>query len=95
MNTNRTRTKRRGVKLVGTVLAGAAVVVAGALTVAFDGGGSGHANVLAGSGDAPTNTVFIQPTISGMSMGATASPPATPASTPAVADAKPAVKAGS
>jgi hypothetical protein len=95
MNTNRTRTKRRGVKLVGAVLAGAAVVVAGALTVAFDGGGSEHANVLAGSGDAPTNTVFIQPTISGMNVGATASPPSTPASTPAVADAKPAVKAGS
>ena len=95
MNTNRTRTKRRGVKLVGAVLAGAAVVVAGALTVAFDGDGSGHANVLAGSGDAPTNTVFIQPTVSGMTMGATASPPSTPPSTPAVADATPAIKAGS
>jgi hypothetical protein len=95
MNTNRTRTKRRGVKLVGAVLAGAAVVVAGALTVAFDGGGSEHANLLAGSGDAPTNTVFIQPTVAGMTMGATASAPATPATTPAVAYAKPAIKAGS
>ena len=97
MNTNRTRTrtKRRGVKLVGAALAGLAVVVAGALTVAFDGGGSGYANVLAGSGDAPTNTVFIQPTVAGMTMGATASPPATPASTPEVAEAKPVVKAGS
>jgi hypothetical protein len=95
MNTNRTRTKRRGVKLVGAVLAGAAVVVAGALTVAFDGDGSGRADVLAGSGDAPTNTVFIQPTIAGMTMGATASPPATPGTTPEVADAKPAIKAGS
>jgi hypothetical protein len=95
MNMIRTRTKRRGLKLVGAVLAGAAVVVAGALTVAFDGDGSGHADVLAGSGDAPTNTVFIQPTVAGMTMGATASPPATPASTPEVADAKPAIKAGS
>jgi hypothetical protein len=95
MNTNRTRTKRRGVKLAGAILAGAAMVAAGALTVAFDGDGSGHANVLAGSGDAPTNTVYIQPTVSAMTMGATASPPATPGSTPAVADATPAIKAGS
>ncbi len=71
------------------------MVVAGVLTVAFDRDSSGHGNVLAGSGDAPTNTVFIQPTVSAMTMGATASPPATPASTPAVADAKPAIKAGS
>jgi hypothetical protein len=95
MNTIRPRTKRRGVKLVGAVLAGAAVVVAGALTVAFDGDGSGRADVLAGSGDAPTNTTFTQPSVAGMTMGATASPPATPATTPEVADAKPAVKAGS
>ena len=81
--------------MVGAALAGVAVVVAGALTVAFDGGGSGYANVLAGSGDAPTNTVFIQPTVAGMTMGATASPPATPASTPEVTEAKPVVKAGS
>jgi hypothetical protein len=95
MNTIRTQTKRRGVKLAGALLAGAAVVVAGALTVAFDGDGSGHADVLAGSGDAPTNTVFTQPSVAAMTMGATASAPATPASTPEVADAKPAIKAGS
>jgi hypothetical protein len=94
MNTNRTRTKRRGVKLVGAVLAGAAVVVAGALTVAFDGDGSGHADVLAGSGDAPTNTVYAQPSVAGMTMGATATA-TTPPSAPAVGDATPAVKAGS
>jgi len=70
-------------------------VVAGVLTVALDHDGSGHANVLAGSGDAPTNTVYVQPTVSAMTMGATATPPATPASTPAVADATPAIKAGS
>jgi hypothetical protein len=95
MNTYLTRTKRRGVKLVGAVLAGAAVVAAGALTVTFDSNDSGQATVLAGSGDAPTNTVFVQPTVAGMTMGATASPPATPATTPEVADAKPAIKAGS
>jgi hypothetical protein len=92
MKTIRTGTKRRGVKLVGAVLAGAAVVT-GALTVAFDGDTSEYANVLAGSGDAPTNTVFIQPSVSGMTMGATATA-TTPASAPAVADATPAVKAG-
>jgi len=81
--------------LAGALLAGAAVVVAGALTVAFDGDGSGRADVLAGSGDAPTNTVFTQPSIAGMTMGATASAPATPGTTPEVADAKPAIKAGS
>ena len=95
MNTNRTRPTRRGVKLVGAALAGAAVVVAGALTAAFDGNDSGRANVLAGSGDAPANTTYSQPTGGAMTMGATASPPATPASTPEVADAKPSVKAGS
>jgi hypothetical protein len=83
------------VKLAGAVLAGAAVVVAGALTVAFDGDGSGRADGLAGSGDAPTNSVFIQPTVAGMTMGATTSAPATPGTTPEVADAKPAIKAGS
>lgn len=92
---NRTRTKRRGVKLVGAVLAGAAVVVAGALTVAFDADGSGHANVLAGSGDAPTNTVYVQPSVSAMTMGATASPPSTPPSVPATTEAVPPIKAGS
>ena len=70
------------------------MVVAGALTVAFDHDGAGQVNVVAGSGDAPTNTVFVQPSVSAMTMGATASPPTTPPSVPAVADATPAIKAG-
>jgi hypothetical protein len=94
MDTNRTRTKIRGVKFLGAVLAGAAVVAAGALTVAFDGDDSGHANVLAGSGDAPTNTTYSQPAGSAMTMGATATD-TTPPTAPAVAVATPAVKAGS
>jgi hypothetical protein len=93
MDTNRTPTRRRGVKFGGAVLAGAAVVVAGALTVAFDGDGSGHANMLAGSGNAPTNTTYVQPTGSNMNLGATATP-TTPPSAPLVADASPTVKAG-
>jgi len=80
------------VKFVAAVLAGAAVAVAGVLTVAFDGDGSRHANVLAGSGNAPTNTTYIQPTGSEMTMGATATD-TTPPSAPAVAVATPPVKA--
>jgi hypothetical protein len=94
MNTIRTRTKRRGLKMAGAVLAGAAVVGAGALTVALDRGDSEHASTLAGSGDGSSGGMYTQPSIAGMTMGATASAPATPASTPEVADAKPAIKAG-
>ena len=93
MNTNRTRPTRRGVKLVGAALAGAAVVVAGALTAAFDGNDSGRANVLAGSGDAPANTTYSQPTGGAMTMGATATF-TTPSSVPQVTEAVPPVKAG-
>ena len=95
MNTNRTPTSRRSAKLVGAVCAVAAVVVAGALTVVFDGDDPGHASTLAGSGDAPTNTVFIQPTVSAMTMGATATEDSTPAPVPATTEAVPPIKAGS
>jgi hypothetical protein len=80
-------------KLAGAVLAGAAVAVAGALTLAFDGGGSGPADVLAGSGDAPANTTYSQPTGGAMTMGATATF-TTPSSVPPVTEAVPPVKAG-
>ena len=93
MNTIRPRTKRRGVKLVGAAVAGAALVAAGALTVAFDGNGSGHADVLAGSGDAPANTTYSQPTGGAMTMGATATF-TTPSSVPQVTEAVPPIKAG-
>jgi hypothetical protein len=82
-------------KVVGAVCAAAAVIVAGALTVVFDDGGPGHASMLAGSGDAPTNTVFIQPTVNAMTMGATATEDSTPASVPATSKAVPPIKAGS
>jgi hypothetical protein len=93
MDTNRPRAKRRGVKFGGAVLAGAAVAVAGALTVAFDGDGSGHANVLAGSGHGDPSTTFRQPAEPAMNLGATATA-TTPPSAPLVADASPALKAG-
>jgi hypothetical protein len=94
MNTNRTPTGR-GVKSIGVACAAVAVAVAGALTVSLDHDGQGHASTLAGSGDAPTNTVFIQPTVAAMTMGATATEDSTPASVPATTEAVPAIKAGS
>ena len=94
METNRTATSRRCVKLVGAACAAAAVVGAGILTVAFDNGGSGHVNTLAGSGDGPANTVYSQPSVSAMNMGATATF-TTPATVEPTTEAVPPVKAGS
>lgn len=81
-------------KLVGVACASAAVIGAGVLTVAFGDDGPRHTSTLAGSGDAPTNTVFVQPTVSAMTMGATATF-TTPASVPATTEAVPPIKAGS
>ena len=63
------------------------------MTVVLDDSGSGHANVLAGSGDAPSNTVFTQPSVSGMTMGATATF-TTPDTVEPVTEATPPIKAG-
>jgi len=93
MNANRTPTSRRGVKLLGAACAAAAVVGAGVLTVALDDGDSGHASMLAGSGDAPTNTVYVQPSQSAMTMGATATF-TTPATVEPTTVAVPPIKAG-
>lgn len=81
-------------KLIGVGCAAAAVAVAGALTVSLDHDGTGHASTLAGSGDAPTNTVFIQPSVTAMTMGATATADSTPPSVPATTEAVPPIKAG-
>jgi hypothetical protein len=94
MKTKRTPTNRRGVKLIGAACAAAAVVGAGVLTVALDNGGATHTSTLAGSGDAPTNTVFVQPSVSAMTMGATATF-TTPATVEPTTEAVPPVKAGS
>ena len=80
--------------MAGAVCAAAAVVGAGVMTVVLDDGNTGHVNTLAGSGDAPTNTVFVQPSVSAMTQGATATF-STPASVPATTEAVPPVKAGS
>jgi hypothetical protein len=63
------------------------------LTVALDDGDSGHASMLAGSGDAPTNTVYVQPSQSAMTMGATATF-TTPATVEPTTVAVPPIKAG-
>ncbi|WP_083906257.1 hypothetical protein [Mycobacterium sp. JS623] len=94
MNTKRTAISRRGVKLIGGVCAAAAVLGAGVLTLALDNGGASHTSTLAGSGDAPTNTVYVQPSVSAMTMGATATF-TTPATVEPTTEAVPPVKAGS
>ena len=81
-------------KLVGAACAAAAVVGGGVLTVMLDDGGSGHASTLAGSGDAPASTVYVQPTQSAMTMGATATF-TTPATVEPTTEAVPPIKAGS
>ncbi|HET7666595.1 MAG TPA: hypothetical protein VFK56_11125 [Mycobacterium sp.] len=94
MNTKRTTASRRGVKLVGAACAAAAVVGAGVLTVILDDGGSPHATTLAGSGDAPASTIYTQPSVSAMTMGATATF-TTPSSVEPTTEAAPPIKAGS
>jgi hypothetical protein len=93
MNTKRTTASHRGVKLVGAAFAAAAVVGAGVLTVVLDGGGAGQTSTLAGSGDAPSNTMPTQPSVAGMTMGATATF-TTPSSVEPTTEAVPPVKAG-
>ena len=79
--------------MLGAACAAAAVVGAGVVTVALDDGDSGHASMLAGSGDAPTNTVYVQPSQSAMTMGATATF-TTPATVEPTTVAVPPIKAG-
>ena len=78
---------------MGAACAAAAVIGAGVLTVMLDDGGSGRASTLAGSGDAPANTVYTQPSQSAMTMGATATF-TTPATVEPTTEATPPIKAG-
>lgn len=79
------------IRLLG--LAGASAFVAlGTMSLVSGPSGAGATNV-AGSGDAPTNTVYVQPTVAGASMGATATW-TTPASVEESVSAVPPVKAG-
>ena len=79
-----------GVKRIGMALGVGAAFAMGVL-------GIGHSSPaattsLAGSGDAPANTTYVQPVVAGMNTGATATW-APPATTEPVARAVPAVKA--
>jgi hypothetical protein len=93
MNSNRYPARGRTLKLAAAVVGAAALI---ALTVATtsqyrDGSGT---TALAGSGDAPSNTTYTQPSTAAMTMGATATW-STPSSAPEVSEASPAIKAGS
>lgn len=74
---------------------GAGAVIAMAITGAlYSTEPTGTPSSLAGSGDAPTNTTYTQPGVTGMNVGATATM-TTPAPTLATSMAVPALKAGS
>jgi hypothetical protein len=88
MNTNLQATQHRGAKRAGLALGVAAV---GAMIAI--GLGASQTSVVAGSGDAPSNTTYVQPAPSAMNQGATATWTA-PGTEPAVASAVPSVKAG-
>ncbi len=89
MASSKPRVKRSGKVILGAVGLGALVIL-GVLS-AENGGlhiGPGP-RLTAGSGSAPTNTVYTQPTVRGMNIGATATT-TTPDEVPAVTIAKPA-----
>jgi hypothetical protein len=85
MQVNKTKTRVRALALLGA----AAVVSMAALVTTLGEEPSGSA--VAGSGDAPTNTVYSKPNVPGMTGGATATwePPGT---TEATMSASPPIK---
>ena len=91
MTNTQTQTNRRRVRLAGLVGAGAFVVLG---AVGLSGHGTNATGVtLANSGDAPTNTVYVQPSDKAMTMGATATF-TTPLSVEQSPSASPAIKGG-
>jgi hypothetical protein len=90
MNANQTSTQHRRAKRVGLAVGAAAVGAMAALGLTH---GAATPTMLAGSGDAPSNTTFTQPVPSAMNVGSTATFSAPP-SEPAIASAVPSVKAG-
>ena len=88
METNHARIRRAHKGILG-VIGIAAFVALGALSAAHGGLGVGPGpRLTAGSGSAATNTVFTQPVVGGMNIGATATW-TTPASAPATSVAVP------
>ena len=82
------------VKRAGFLVGAAAVLALAASGVVYGAETSGPPASLAGSGDAPTNTTYTQPGVTGMNVGATATM-TTPGPTLATSMAVPALKAGS
>lgn len=80
-----------GAKRAATLAGTAALVALIASAVNLDNQGS--PTVVAGSGDAPTNTQFTQPSLNAMTMGASATW-TTPGSVEATTLASPVIKAG-
>ena len=85
MSRNQSPSTLGGVKPLTALIGAPAVVASGAMTMGLDRDDSGHA---------PTNIVYAQPNVAGMTMGATATT-TTPRSVPETTEAKPAIKAGS
>lgn len=82
----------RGAKATGAIAGGGAFAVL-AITAAVHGLSGSAGIAVAGSGDAPTNTTYVQPTVKGMQLGST-NTATTPPSAPATGAAVPSVKAG-
>jgi hypothetical protein len=91
MNELPERSGRTGPRLLA-VSGACALAVLGVLGVHYGTGPAGGPSVLAGSGDAPTNTVYVQPVVGEATMGATATT-STPGPVPEIPSAAPAVKA--
>lgn len=70
-----------------------ALAVLGALAFSTHTSGAADTTDLAGSGDAPANTVYVEPTVAPMNLGATATMQTPPSSLP-TSVAVPAVRAG-
>lgn len=92
MEQNNTRFHRIRVQLLGIIGIGAFAALA-ILGIAYGDGRFGTGTTLAGSGDAPANTTYVQPTVAAATMGATATW-TTPSSVMPTEKAVPPVKAG-
>ena len=93
MEDNDTRPDRRFARLLA-VSGGCALVALAVLGIHESTTTTDSSHVLAGSGDAPTNTVYVQPVVGAAKMGETATW-TTPAPTPEVEKAVPPLKGGS
>jgi hypothetical protein len=92
MNENQNPIQHRHAKRVGLALGVAAVAAMAALGLSH-GGSTPTSTMVAGSGDAPSNTTYTQPAVSGMNVGSTATFSAPPTE-PSIESAVPSVKAG-